>query len=333
MYIQNSVKRGRGRGLVALVGAVIAAPACFLPVPPVDEDPSTSSASSSGGASTGEVPTTGGESTSTGEATSTGVAETSTSSSTSEAGESSTGTTEFSLPTCPYDPPGAVVTLAAGAEGDMSLQACGTNKQFTRLKLMQSTGTALPFAACSDDACSECADDMAVDLDVAVPDPFSIFGAGVVEGGCYALDMKWERPTEGDPAVCQPSTVMLRRFVDGEPLVVPSLLYRLASELGVVDEVGEFSLTAAPASLGTIHCPCDGDCCEEPPGTRDVQFTIAVGGQQFMGEPLGAEQAQDLALDDEEVEFAGISLVRSHVPSECAALPVHEWVFRHPVTH
>jgi len=205
MHIQNSVKRGRGRGLVALVGAVIAAPACFLPVPPVDEDPSTSSASSSGGASTDEVPTTGGESTSTGDATSTGVADT-TSSSTSEAGESSTGTTEFSLPTCPYDPPGAVVTLAAGAEGDMSLQACGTNKQFTRLKLMQSTGTALPFAACSDDACSECADDMAVDLDVAVPDPFSVFGAGVVEGGCYALDMKWERPTVGDPAVCQPST-------------------------------------------------------------------------------------------------------------------------------
>jgi hypothetical protein len=334
MPIQNHVQCGRGRGLVALVGAMIAAPACFLPVPPVGEDPSTSSESSSGDTSSGAAPTTGGESTSTGEATSTGVAgpTSGSTSSTSEEGESS-GTTEFSLPTCPYEPPGVVVSLATGADGDMSVMACGATEQFTRLKLTELGGSPLAFLACSDDDCSACGPDVAVELGLAIPDPFNSFGLGMVEGGCYSLDMKWERPVPGDPAMCRGSTVVVRRFVDRMPLVVPSVLYRLASELGVADEVEGFTLTAASAGPGTIHCPCDGDCCEAAPGTRDVQFTIAVDGEVFMGEPLVAEQAQDVPLEaDEVIAAAGISLVRSHVPSECDELPVHEWVLRHPVT-
>ena len=172
-----------------------------------------------------------------------------------------------------------------------------------------------------------------VALGVVIPDPFDGYGGGVIEGGCYTVEVKWERPNMDEPSQCSASTVLIRRLVEGEPVAVPSMLYRLSGGLDVVDEVGDFSLTAALAGDGTITCPCEGgsECCREQPGTRDVQFTVALAGEEFMGEPLQAEQSQELKLDDAEPGItAGISLVRSHFPSECAAPAVHEWVFRHP---
>lgn len=310
---------------------MIAAPACFLPVPPVDAGESTGGGTSAGESSSGEQPTTGGESTSTGKAGSTSAASTSEASTTEP--EGSDGTTEFSLPTCPYDPPGAKVSLVTSEDGDLTLQPCGTSKQFERLMLPLLTGSPLEFSVCSDAACGNCVDNEQVALGVVIPDPFDGYGGGVIEGGCYTVEVKWERPNMDEPSQCSASTVLIRRLVEGEPVAVPSMLYRLSGGLDVVDEVGDFSLTAALAGDGTITCPCEGgsECCREQPGTRDVQFTVALAGEEFMGEPLQAEQSQELKLDDAEPGLtAGISLVRSHFPSECAAPAVHEWVFRHP---
>lgn len=324
MMKQTNGHVGRRCGLLALAGAVVAGPACFLPLPPVDADPATSDEASTAGVSTGEAPTTSGDAGSTG-GSSSGAGSTSGSTTAAEGEE---GTTEFSLPTCPYAPPGTVVHLTTSDDGDLSVQACGATKQFTHLKLTAIAGT-MTFAECSDESCGDCVANDEVALDLVIPDPFSTFGLGVFEGGCYALDMKWERPTPDDGAQCTGSTVVLRRLEGGQAEVVPSLLFRISSALDVVDTVGEFSLAAASAGPGTIACPCEGDCCRESPGTRDVQFTVTVDGEQFMAEPLMAEQAQEVPLGDE-ANIAGISLVRSHFPSECSALAAYEWVFRFP---
>lgn len=314
---------------LALVGLAIALPACFLPVPPVEVDPSSES-SSAGESSSGEQPTTSGDSTSTGEPGSTSAGSTSGASTTDA--EGSDGTTEFSLPTCPYEPPRSVVTLMTSEDGDLSLQACGTNKKFERLMLPMLTGTQLDFSVCSDAVCGNCVANEKVGLNVSIPDPFEGYGGGVVDGGCYEVEVEWERPSTEEPELCSGSRVVIRRVVDGEPLTVPSMLYRLSGVLDVVDEVDEdFALAAALAGEGTIKCPCEGDCCRDAPGTRDVQFTATIDGAEFAGEPLMAEQSQELKLGEGEGEnSAGISLVRSHFPSECGAPGVFEWVFRHP---
>lgn len=320
---------------LALVGLAIVVPACFLPVPPVDADPSSES-SSAAGSSTGEMPTTGGESTSTGEPGSTSSGSTSGASTSEAEAEGSDGTTEFSLPTCPYDPPRSKVMLETSEDGDLMHQACGTTRKFEQLQLGGFGGTVLEFAVCSDAVCGNCVANEKVLLNVSIPDPFEGYGGGVMEGGCYELEVKWERASKDEPELCVASTVRIQRLVDGEPLIVPSMLYRLVGMLDVVDEVGgDFSLTAAEAGQGTIKCPCDGDgdCCRDAPGTRDVQFTVTIDGAEFAGEPLMAEQSQEVKLGEGEGEnSAGISLVRSHFPSECAAPGVFEWVFRHPST-
>jgi hypothetical protein len=330
MLSHTNVHVGRRYGVsLALAGLAIAVPACFLPVPPVDVDPSSES-SSAAGTSTGEQPTTGGESTSSDEPGSTSTGSTS-GASTTEA-EGSDGTTEFSLPTCPYDPPRSNVTLETSEDGDLALQACGTTRIFDQLLLGGLGGAPLEFSVCSDAACGNCVADEKVLLNVSIPDPFEGYGGGVVEGGCYEVEVKWERPSMDEPGLCSASTVRIQRLVEGEPSIVPSMLYRLSGMLDVVDEIGdEFSLAAASAGEGTIKCPCDGDCCRDAPGTRDVQFTVTIGGTEFTGEPLMAEQSQAVKLGEDKGEnSAGISLVRSHFPSECAAPGVFEWVFRHP---
>ena len=54
-------------------------------------------------------------------------------------------------------------------------------------------------------------------------------------------------------------------------------------------------------------------------------------GREGMRLARMAEQSQEVKLGEGEGEnSAGISLVRSHFPSECAAPGVFEWVFRHP---
>jgi hypothetical protein len=331
----NVPKNRRFRGFAALVGVVIVAPACFLPNPPVDADPTeaASTSTTSGDTSTGEQPTTGDGSTSTGaETTTTGIVGTSTTdTSTTDEAESS-GTTEFSLPTCPYEPPGTKVSLLTQVAGDQTLQACGTTQAFDRVLLMTLGGPPLNFVACSDANCEDCDMTDTVDLGLVVPDPFNGYGGGVVEGGCYELGLAWNRPSEDDASLCTGSTVTLRRVLEDTPEVVPSLIYRLSSMLNVVDELDEFSLAADAAGVGTIACPCEGDCCREDPGTRDVQFTVGVGEDKFVGDPLQAEQAQSipLGLENGEPNIAEIALVRSHFSSDCAALPTHEWLFTFP---
>jgi hypothetical protein len=329
------------RGLVALTGVTLAGPACFLPTPPLEEETTAATASSSS-ETTEAAPTTTADTSSSGASTTTGEPESTEGSTTAIEGTStstetteepaSTGTTEFSLPECPYEPPGAVMSLLVrdgSVEDDRTHQACGTKEVFTGLQLALLAST-LTFTRC-DAGCRTCDAEQTVDLALIVPDPFATFGVGVEEGGCYDLGVAWERPLEGGEA-CEGSTVSLRRMVGAVPAPVPSFLYRHASELEAMDAIGGFALTAVPSGPGPVACPCDGDCCSETPGTRVLQFTIEVEGEEFMGAPLEAEQAQEVELgfQNGEPNKAGISLVRANFPSACEALPSYQWLFRFP---
>lgn len=331
------VRRFRGAAIVTI--AALAVSACFLPNPPVDEDPSAGESSSSGGPGSSGAPTTSGAASSSGEATTTttdaegsSTSSTGSSTSTGEDEASSSGTTEFSLPTCPYEPSGGNVMVRTTDDGqvtELTTQACGTMMTFDRVRMESSAGM-LQMAKCSDNNCEDCDPGQMVEVSMGLPDPFDSLGPVVIEGNCVELGVVWERPVDD---ACTPSRVVLRKVDDGVPSVVPGALYRLASGLDVTDEIDGFALTAAEGSMGPVHCPCEGDCCRDEPGSRFLDFTVDVGGELFMAQPLEAEQAQTVPLGvvEDKPNAAVISLVRAHYPSDCAALPTFEWVFRHPV--
>ena len=316
-----------------ILGAALLTSACFLPTPPV-EDATTAASSSSDESSSGDAPTTSGTSSSDG-GTSTGEppGETSTTTTTTGDEPSSSGTTEFSLPQCPYEPSGGHMTLVTrdgGPPTDLSMQPCGTETLFDRLKLT-AFESSLSLIACGDSQCGDCDPKQQVELGLGLPDPFTLLGGDVQEGACFEIGVRWERASD-DPALCTASRVVLRRIEGGAPKPVPSLIYRVAGTLEVTDQIGDFALTAALAGIGPIHCPCagEGDCCREPPGSRLLQFTVDVGGEQFVSDPLEGEQEQNMPFGVD--NLAKIALIRGHVPSECGAPGAFEWVFRHPET-
>lgn len=324
-------------GAAVVLGAT-SLTACFLPTPPLEDattEVAAAASSSSGDApSSGEMPTTGGETSSGAVVTTTGdsgeeATTTSTSTTTGVDDPSTSGTTEFSLPQCPYEPSGAHVTLVtteAGTPTDLTTQPCGTEQVFDRLKLVTLSST-LTLSVCSDGQCGDCDPKQTVELGLGLPDPFTTLGGDVTEEGCFEVGVRWERATAA-PDVCAASRVVLRRIEGGAPTPVPSVLYRLAGALDVTDEVGEFALTAAIAGDGPVACPCEGDCCRDAPGSRVLQFAADVGGEVFLGDPLEAEQQQFLPLGAD--DLATIALIRGHFPSACGEPGAFEWVFRHP---
>lgn len=319
-----------------ILGAALLTSACFLPTPPVEDATTAAASSSSDESSGGAAPTTSGTASSSDVGASTGEppGETSSSSSTTTGDEpSSSGTTEFSLPQCPYEPAGGHVTLVTrdgGPATDLTLQPCGTETTFDRLELT-SFESSLKMIACGDSQCGDCDPEQQVELGLGLPDPFTLLGGDVTEEGCFEVGVRWERASD-DPALCIASRVVLRRIEGGAPKPVPSLIYRVAGVLETTDQIGDFALTAAIAGVGPIHCPCagEGDCCREPPGSRLLQFTVDVGGEQFVSDPLAGEQEQNMPFGVD--NLAKIALIRGHVPSECGAPGAFEWVFRHPET-
>lgn len=330
MMTQTNGRDVRRFRCAATLCAALATSACFLPNPPVGEADSTET--SAAGSSSGGAPTTSG-----GEPTETTAAESSESSSSSGADSTTTGeaedtrggTTEFSLPECPYVPLGGdlqVFEVMGEEVKDVTLQACGEARTFERVLVTGSSGS-LTLAVCDDAACDECDTGAGLEIVTGLPDPFDALGSGVAEGKCVELGLTWERPTEGE--ACRPSRMVARAVVDGAVEVVPAVLYRVATGLDVTDELGGFALTAVEGAIGPIHCPCACAECRDEPGSRFVEFSLEVGGMVTMGEPLQAEQAQEVPVGMNEGS-AVISLVRANYPSDCGELPTFEWVFRHP---
>lgn len=102
-----------------------------------------------------------------------------------------------------------------------------------------------------------------------------------------------------------------------KPERVPAVLYRHTHGLPASDLVGDFEVAAAAAGPGAITCACEGDCCREDPGSRRVDFTIAMAG----------DATKIPALDSQEVAAGDLDLGRAYFPSACAEPAQYEWLF------
>ena len=137
-------------------------------------------------------------------------------------------------------------------------------------------------------------------------------------------------PLPGDSGLCRPSMVALVELRDGALEPVPAVLYRHTQGLPAGDMIGAFELAATDAGAGAISCECEGDCCGDVPGSRRVDFAIAMAGDAT---DLPTMESQDEVQDIEIVAVEGkaetgeLALVRAFVPSDCAEAPQHEWLF------
>ncbi len=283
---------------------------------------------------TTESPTDPGSSSSSGEPT-TGVG----TSSTGEPGSSSTGDGSsgdtsggLEFPTCPYEPPGVEVSVMlsdGGATQDETLRPCGDTETWGPLRSEDFDGLGHHFQRCADDMCGACDPLDRLDLGLSVPDPFAGAGA-LLADSCARLHVAWNRPIAGDDLLCRPSMVALVELVGGAPEAVPAVLYRHTQALPTSDVVGAFELVAAAASPGVIECACEGDCCREQPGSRQLDFTLVVAGEATAIPTLESQQAIqgiDLGGVEGSPDTGQLSLVRAFVPSACLEPPQYEWLF------
>jgi hypothetical protein len=108
-------------------------------------------------------------------------------------------------------------------------------------------------------------------------------------------------------------------------------MYRYTETLPRTDVLGPFSLTGVFHEPGAIACPCDGDCCDEPPGSRRLRFLAKLWNAEIEGPavdpgatvPLfafGTPEGDDL--------YGDLTLVRAYTPGECGAPSRHEWLLR-----
>src|SRR5690606_24548172 len=104
-------------------------------------------------------------------------------------------------------------------------------------------------------------------------------------GDCVQLDLEWSRPSD-DPEACALSGITLARVHNGQPAPLPALLYRYTESLPHTDVHGPFSLTGELHGPGAITCPCDGDCCDENPGSRRLRFLAALYGAEIEAPPV-----------------------------------------------
>nr|WP_293176176.1 hypothetical protein [Nannocystis sp.] len=261
-------------------------------------------------------------------------------SSTGEPGSSSTGdgssgdTTEgLEFPTCPYEPPGVEVGITlsdGGATQDETLRPCGDTETWGPMLSEGYDGLGHHFQRCADDLCGSCDPMDRLDLALIAPDPFGGPAAALLPGACARLQVTWNRPIPGDPSSCRASTVALVDLVDGAPRVVPAVLYRHTHALPASDLVEGFELKAAAAKPGLIECACEGDCCREDPGSRQLDFTMVISGDASNIPTLESQQAVqglDVGGIEGRPETGELALVRSFFPSACLEAPQYEWLF------
>ena len=124
--------------------------------------------------------------------------------------------------------------------------------------------------------------------------------------------------------------VALVELRDGEPERVPAVLYRHTHGLPASDLVGDFEVAAAAAGPGAITCACEGDCCREDPGSRRVDFTIAMAGDATKISTLDSQEVAAgvvLVPVEGKPETGDLDLGRAYFPSACAEPAQYEWLF------
>ena len=245
--------------------------------------------------------------------------------------DASTG--EAPLPGCGFEPPGVdvgVLLTKDGVDHNHTLRACGAAETWSPLLSTGFDGVYHHFQRCADDLCGQCDPLDRVDLGLAAPEPFTGPAAALHAGSCARLQVAWDRPLPGDSGLCRPSMVALVELRDGALEPVPAVLYRHTQGLPAGDMIGAFELAATDAGAGAITCECEGDCCGDVPGSRRVDFAIAMAGDAT---DLPTMESQDEVQDIEIVAVEGkaetgeLALVRAFVPSDCAEAPQHEWLF------
>lgn len=326
--------------LLSSISMIVALSGCVEPNLLFDPAPE---ASSSGTDPSGDSPTTtptdGAMEPDTGSST----AMPTTGGSTGEAGEpgdSSTGdgssgdTTEGTqFPTCAFNPSGVDIAVSLGKDGatlDETLRPCGVAETWSPMRSDGFDGLAHHFQRCADDLCAACDPMDRLELGMAVPDPFSGPAAALAAGSCARVQVTWGRAVPGDDMLCRPSMVALVELRDGALEPVPAVLYRYTEGLPTSDTVGDFQLAAAPAGPGEVECPCEGDCCLEQPGSRKIDFTIALAGDATVIPTLESETSLEdieLVAVEGKPETGELALVRAHFPSACAAPAQFEWLF------
>lgn len=270
---------------------------------------------------TGPAPTTGGPGSTTGH-----VSSDSTSDSTGD-------TTGPGFGQCPYDPPGVEATLVRvehDVVADLSARPCASEHAFPGLQVIAATGGALEASVCADATCGACDPADTLTLALALPDESAGVPDHLAAGDCVQLDLEWSRPGD-DPGTCALSGVTLARVHGGKPAPIPTLLYRYTESLPRTDVHGPFSLTGELHGPGAITCPCDGDCCDEQPGSRRLRFLAALYDAEIEAPPVDPGLTVSLfAFGDPEGGdlYGDLSLVRAHVSADCAAPPRHEWLLR-----
>lgn len=320
-----------------LSGALVAVLAVVACVPKTPQGPDAATAatddgSTSGAGSTSQAPdeptaaTTGDPP----DDTTAGAPETTAEPGTSDSGDTTGGP---SLTECPYAPPGVAVALARSLEDvpeDLSVRPCGTADAFAHRAVFAVAPDKLVLSACDDFQCGACDESDLLTLELDVPAPLPGLPIDPGPGDCAGLVATWDRPTD-DPALCTISSLAVLRNSGGGPEPVPRFMYRHSGSLPATDVVGPFALTGADAGPGAQTCPCDADCCTEPPGARRVQFTAKLGmaeievpaidpGDVVPAFAFGTPEGDDL--------FGELALVRALVPAACGAPAQHEWILR-----
>ncbi len=291
--------------------------------------PATDTGDETDGDATGgtETPTTGAPEPTTGGSTAADEPDPSDSS----AGGSGGGTGP-SLGACPFDPPGLDVAVARTVQGlttDLSTRPCGAAEDLAGMSVIAAGPDHLELARCADGACGGCDPDDVYTLDLTVPAPFPGLPPQLTPGACLRLAARWDDASGGDPAVCEVSSLALVRRAGGTDEPVPRYMLHRGAALPATDAVGEFSLTGALAGPGAVACPCDADCCLEPPGSRRVRFTAARDKWQVEVPPIDPGDVVPmfaLAVPDDDDLFGTIALVDAHIPSACDAPARYEWI-------
>lgn len=234
---------------------------------------------------------------------------------------------------CPYEPAGVDATLVRvehDVPADLSARPCASEHLFAGLQVISAVDGDLVASVCTDATCGACDPADTLTLSLTLPDGFAGVPGHLAADECVQLDLEWSRPGE-DPDSCALSGIALTGLHDGTPGPVPTFLYRYTESLPHTDVHGPFALTGQLHGPGAITCPCDGDCCDEQPGSRRLRFTASLFGGEIGAPPVEPGATVPLfAFGDPEGGdlFGDISLVRAHVSADCSAPARHEWLLR-----
>lgn len=247
-------------------------------------------------------------------------------------GEQST-TTAPHFDDCPLDPPGVVVGLTrvdADIPTDLGVRPCGAVEEFAALSVISADPDHLEATLCAEPTCGACDPASALTLSITVPEPFEGLPDPLESGDCVRLTAAWDHAGE-QPGACTISSLILAHNHGGQPEPLPRFLYRHTASLPATDLAGPFSLTGELVGPGALTCPCDGDCCDDPPGTRRLRFLAALHMAEIevpVVDPGTVVPAFVFGTPEGDELFGDLALVRSHVPVACDEPAEHEWILR-----